>query len=417
MSRSLAISQKFSSQRPAEMPAVGVIASGLPASGPSGYWSIMAPALRPPFPPMEALSVDDIPTGEEWQYEPKWDGFRCLVFRDGNKVELQSKSGQSLTRYFPELVEAVRSVKATAFVLDGEIVVPVDAAFSFDALLQRIHPAQSRVQRLAAETPALLIVFDLLAGADGKPLIGRPLRQRRPELEGFAHKWLRGVAPIRLSPATTKLSEAKSWLKRVGATLDGIAPLGHDAIERSAHALEPALGLGELRGCGRHPDARHAAQPFMCEGFEFRPALAQWSLDQRLAIGVRQEIEHDEERRRFRRELLHAALRWMDPLQQGIERKRPIDRNDDLPIEDECRGLDAAYRVDQLREIARQRLARFRLQLDLVAVAEDEAAEAIPFRLVLPFLPGRDVVDRQGFHRWEWRTQCRSHDRPVSARP
>src|SRR4029077_1623352 len=108
----LAISQRFPSQRPAEMPAVCVIASGLPTSGPSGYWSIIAPALSPPFPPMEALSVDDIPTGEEWQYEPKWDGFRCLVFRDGNKIELQSKSGQSLTRYFPELVDAVRSVKA-----------------------------------------------------------------------------------------------------------------------------------------------------------------------------------------------------------------------------------------------------------------------------------------------------------------
>ena len=193
----------------------------------------MARALRLPFPPMEALSVDEIPTGEEWQYEPKWDGFRCLVFRDGGEVELQSKSGQSLTRYFPELVEAVRSIKATAFVLDGEIVVPVDAAFSFDALLQRIHPAQSRVQKLAAETPALLIVFDLLAGADDKPLIGRPLCERRPQLETFANKWLRGVDRIRLSPATTKLPEAKSWLKRVGATLDGIVAKRRDLDYRS----------------------------------------------------------------------------------------------------------------------------------------------------------------------------------------
>jgi ATP-dependent DNA ligase len=193
----------------------------------------MARALRPPFPPMEALSVDEIPTGEEWQYEPKWDGFRCLVFRDGDTVELQSKSGQSLTRYFPELVEAVRSIKATAFVLDGEIVVPVDAAFSFDALLQRIHPAQSRVQKLAAETPALLIVFDLLAGADDKPLIGRPLCERRPQLETFAHNWLRGAGRIRLSPATTKLPEAKSWLKRVGATLDGIVAKRRDLDYRS----------------------------------------------------------------------------------------------------------------------------------------------------------------------------------------
>jgi ATP-dependent DNA ligase len=195
--------------------------------------SIMALALRPPFPPMEARSVDKIPTGTEWQYEPKWDGFRCLVFRDGGKVELQSKSGQPLTRYFPELVEAALAVKATRFVLDGEIVVPRDGAFSFDDLLQRIHPAQSRVRRLAAETPALLIVFDLLVGADGKALIDRPLRERRNELEGFARSYLRGTKRIRLSPATTKLSEAKRWLRDVGATLDGIIAKRCDLDYRS----------------------------------------------------------------------------------------------------------------------------------------------------------------------------------------
>jgi ATP-dependent DNA ligase len=171
---------------------------------------------------MEARSVADIPTGLEWQYEPKWDGFRCLVFRDGGKVELQSKSGQPLTRYFPDLVDAVLAVKAEKFVLDGEILVPSDGAFSFDALLQRIHPAPSRVQKLAHETPALLIVFDLLLGEDGKPLIRRPLRERRPALEAFARKYLRGSRRLRVSPATTNLAEAKGWLKRVGATLDGI---------------------------------------------------------------------------------------------------------------------------------------------------------------------------------------------------
>src|SRR5688572_15165150 len=119
--------------------------------------------LKPPIPPMEAVSVDVTPAGPEWQYEPKWDGFRCLVFRDGNTVTLQSKSGKPLTRYFPDVVEAVRGLRAEAFVLDGEIVVPEGRVFSFDALLQRIHPAASRIQRLATETPALLIVFDLLA--------------------------------------------------------------------------------------------------------------------------------------------------------------------------------------------------------------------------------------------------------------
>src|SRR5690348_18222400 len=105
--------------------------------------------LRQPFAPMEALSVDTIPTGATWRYEPKWDGFRCLVFRDGSKVELQSKSGQVLTRYFPDLVDPVAALKATQFVLDGEIVVPRGKAFSFDDLLQRIHPAASRVTKLA----------------------------------------------------------------------------------------------------------------------------------------------------------------------------------------------------------------------------------------------------------------------------
>jgi ATP-dependent DNA ligase len=189
-------------------------------------------ALRPPFPPMEALSVDEIPTGDDWQYEPKWDGFRCLVFRDGDKVELQSKSGQPLTRYFPELVDAARGLTAKKFVLDGEIVVPSDGAFSFDALLQRIHPAQSRVQKLAVETPSLLIVFDLLLGEDGKKLVDLPLQERRPALEAFAQKNFKDHR-IRLSPATTKLGDAKGWLKRVGSTLDGIIAKRRDLPYRS----------------------------------------------------------------------------------------------------------------------------------------------------------------------------------------
>ena len=181
----------------------------------------MTLALRQPFPPMEALSVNEIPEGIAWQYEPKWDGFRCLIFRDGAKVDLQSKSGQSLTRYFPELVAAVAALKPKRFVLDGEIVLPHGQAFSFDDLLQRIHPAASRVQRLAVETPALLIVFDLLL-ADSEMLVKDPLAARRKLLEGFAHKYLRGHKSIRLSPATTRITDAKKWLKQVGATLDGI---------------------------------------------------------------------------------------------------------------------------------------------------------------------------------------------------
>ena len=193
----------------------------------------MSLALHPPFPPMEALSVDEVPKGDEWQYEPKWDGFRCLIFRDGDSIELQSKSGQTLTRYFPDIVEAAARLPARNFVLDGEIVVPEGTAFSFDALLQRIHPAASRVKKLAQETPGLFIVFDLLAGADGKALTHLTLAERRKLLEQFASKQFRGNARVRLSPATTELPQAKNWLKKVGATLDGIIAKRRDFEYRS----------------------------------------------------------------------------------------------------------------------------------------------------------------------------------------
>jgi ATP-dependent DNA ligase len=189
-------------------------------------------SLRPPLPPMEALSVDSIPAGPQWQYEPKWDGFRCLVFRDGADVELQSKSCQSLTRYFPEIVSAIRELKPTGFVLDGEIVVPIEGALSFDALLQRIHPAASRVARLAKETPSLLIVFDLLVNSDGRSLIQCALSERRQELERFTAKHIHGDS-IKLSPATTDWKQAKDWLGRAGSTLDGIIAKRLDAEYRS----------------------------------------------------------------------------------------------------------------------------------------------------------------------------------------
>jgi len=178
--------------------------------------------IQPPFAPMEALLVDEIPTGSQWQYEPKWDGFRCLVFRSGRQVQLQSKSGQDLTRYFPELVEALLTIHCDHFVLDGEIAVPINHRFSFDALLQRIHPAASRVKKLAAEHPAIFILFDLLASEGTKDLPKKPLRERRLLLEDFAAKCLKGQTQFRLSPATTNLAQAKQWFKTVGADLDGI---------------------------------------------------------------------------------------------------------------------------------------------------------------------------------------------------
>jgi ATP-dependent DNA ligase len=182
---------------------------------------------------MEALSVDTIPVGDEWRYEPKWDGFRCLAFRDGTKIELQSKSGRSMSRYFPELVEAIGELKPKKFTLDGEIVVPADGAFSFDALLQRIHPASSRIRKLAAETPALYLAFDLLVDADGKLLTAKPLDQRRRALEVFYKKCCRRSPRIRLSPSSTSIGEAQAWLRRTGATLDGVIAKRRDFDYRS----------------------------------------------------------------------------------------------------------------------------------------------------------------------------------------
>ena len=171
---------------------------------------------------MEARLVDIIPEGSEWQYEPKWDGFRCLVFRDGPKVQLQSKSGQPLTRYFPELVTAFSELKATRFIVDGEIAVPVQGKFSFDALLQRIHPAESRVKKLATETPAIFIAFDLICGAGGKVLTDRPLRERRKLLELFALTCFLRSQHLRLSPVTADIKQARRWITASGADLDGV---------------------------------------------------------------------------------------------------------------------------------------------------------------------------------------------------
>jgi ATP-dependent DNA ligase len=174
-----------------------------------------------PLAAMEARSVDTIPRGPEWQYEPKWDGFRCLLSRDGIEVNLRSKSGEDLTRYFPELVEAALKLRAKTFLLDGEIVVPHGKAFSFDELLQRIHPAASRVKKLSLETPALYLAFDVLAAGD-KEISALPLRKRRPALEAFASTQFKSNPTFRLSPAATSYTTAKKWLAQAGDGYDGV---------------------------------------------------------------------------------------------------------------------------------------------------------------------------------------------------
>src|SRR5438270_6708267 len=189
----------------------------------------MSVVLTPPLPPMEAKSVEEIPTVDGWQCEPKWDGFRCLAFRRGKEIYLQSKSGQPLARYFPDIVVALSRLAAKKFVLDGELVIDVDGRFSFDELQLRLHPAASRVQKLAAAHPALFIAFDLLADTDGKSLLEVPLRDRRKRLEDFAKKNLKKKSTLRLSPTTTKLTVAKQWLEKVGGNLDGVMAKQLDA--------------------------------------------------------------------------------------------------------------------------------------------------------------------------------------------
>jgi ATP-dependent DNA ligase len=177
--------------------------------------------LRPPIEAMEARQVATIPEGAQWIYEPKWDGFRCVAFRDGDEVELESKSGQSLTRYFPEIVEGLKRAEDVRFVTDGELMITDGAVADFDALLQRIHPAASRVARLAKETPATYVLFDLLEDGASN-LSSEPLRRRHVALERFIAKNFAKNATIALSPATDDPDLARQWLSGSLARLDGV---------------------------------------------------------------------------------------------------------------------------------------------------------------------------------------------------
>ncbi len=178
--------------------------------------------IRPPYPPAEAKLVAEIPREDGWLYEPKWDGFRCVAFRKGKTVLLQSKAGQPLGRYFPEMVAALTALPQHRFVLDGEIVIFSGTRLSFDDLLQRIHPAESRIRKLATETPATMMCFDLLVDSDGKLLTNLPLRDRRKKLEQFL-KGLPKKGAVRLSPASESSDQADKWMRELASMgLDGI---------------------------------------------------------------------------------------------------------------------------------------------------------------------------------------------------
>ncbi len=179
--------------------------------------------LRLDTQPMESKASATLPrTDGSWQYEPKWDGFRCLAFKAGPAVELRAKSGKPLGRYFPEVVSLLGAAAPPRFVVDGELVIERGGSLSFDALQARLHPAESRIRKLAAETPARLILFDILLAADGQNLIAAPLSRRREALDHFIEA--AGVAgKLTLSPMTRDYRVAERWLREAGSgSIDGV---------------------------------------------------------------------------------------------------------------------------------------------------------------------------------------------------
>jgi ATP-dependent DNA ligase len=165
----------------------------------------MALPLEPPIPPQLAKSAKELPDGDGWVYEPKWDGFRTIVFRDGDDVYLQSRNGKPMNRYFPEVIESIKQMDADRLVMDGEIIVVVDGIQEFDLLGQRIHPAESRVRMLAEQWPAAYVAFDLLADGD-EELMELPYTERRERLQAAVG------SPIEVTPATDEREAAGAWL-------------------------------------------------------------------------------------------------------------------------------------------------------------------------------------------------------------
>ena len=194
------------------------MAAARPARRSAGLASLPVPVGTAP---MEAKLVDDLPSEPGWQFEPKWDGFRCLAFRAGDEVDLRAKSGKPLARYFPEVAAMLRALAPDRFVIDGELAIPDGDTLSFDALQMRLHPAESRIRKLSVETPAILILFDCLMTPDDEVLLGEPLAARREALETLFRSFDE-AAGLRLSPYTRKPAEARKWLAKAGGSLDGV---------------------------------------------------------------------------------------------------------------------------------------------------------------------------------------------------
>jgi ATP-dependent DNA ligase len=200
---------------------------------------------------MEAQASANLPEGKGWWFEPKWDGFRCLAFKDGDEVRLQAKSGKPLTRFFPEIVEAVRAARSPRFILDGELLVAAGGGFSFEALQMRLHPAQSRIDRLARESPAVLTAFDLLLSPDGRDLRGEPLTERRRRLVLL----ISAIEESRLTitPGAADRDLAQAWLDDgklegvVAKRLDGAYLAGERAMVKVKRVRTADCVVGGFR--------------------------------------------------------------------------------------------------------------------------------------------------------------------------
>lgn len=203
------------------------------------------PAARDALEPMEFGSADTLPSGS-WQFEPKWDGFRCLVLRARDRVELMSKNGQPLGRYFPEIVDACRAVSAQHYLLDGEVVARGSSG-TFDDLLQRIHPAASRVAVMAREMPTVLLVFDLLGDEHGGEVARLPLKERRRRLVAFARKHFKGTSRLKLSPATTSRAKALQWLEKPAPSMDGVIAKDPEAEYRTGGRRDGGVKVKRVR--------------------------------------------------------------------------------------------------------------------------------------------------------------------------
>ena len=203
------------------------------ASSPSGREFGLPAGIEP----MEARTADALPRAAgAWQYEPKWDGFRALAFREGDALDLRGKSGKPLGRFFPEVLAMLGKLPAERFVLDGELLIAIDGRLSFDALQMRLHPAESRIRKLAAEIPARLTLFDMLVAPDGRVLTGAPLDRRRAELEAFGRA-IGETEGVSITPSTRDPDEAERWLSGYAGTDGVVAKRLDGAYESGERAM------------------------------------------------------------------------------------------------------------------------------------------------------------------------------------